>query len=260
MKILVKDNRNNDLVWKEVFYKDQGFYTLDETKSYNVKAIYAIKDDDRNKIVICSSCGKQIPNTPSAIKAHRNMINKANKCFECSFLRSRNEKVVSQKYVLNEDGTYNEATKRVVNLCCGVGWRYHDINSTEARENCKYARCEHATMKKIEDFWTKYPNAFDEFITIDRIIDVGYKYMCKSYNGITFELKCRGNLTANVNNQGICYGFTLHHRSNYYFLRYSKKYDKVFYESAYDLRELSNLGIAENTQDTIIKKLRTLYK
>ena len=260
MKILVKDNRSNDLIWEEVFYKDLKFYKLDKTQSYNEKSVYAIKDDNRNKIVICSACGKQIPNTPSAIKAHRNMINKANKCFECSFLRPRNEKVVSQKYVLNEDGTYNEATKRVVSLTCGIGWRYYDINSAEARNSCTYARCEHATMKKIEDFWTKYPNAFDEFITIDRIIDTGYKSMHKSYSGITFELKGRGILTANVNNQGICYGFTLYHRRNYYSLRYSKKYDKVFYESAYDLRELSNLDIAESTQDAIIKKLRTLYE
>lgn len=258
MKILVKDSQNN-LKWEEAIYKGGIFYRTDEGYRYGEANIYAVKDDNRNKTVICSGCGAEIRNTPSAIKAHKNMINKPNKCFECDHLIHRSEKVLSQKYVLNEDGTYNESTKRTVTLSCGNGWRYPDINSDAARDACKYKRCENATFKKIEDFWTKYPNAFEEFITIDRIIDAGYKKMYKSTNEISFELKGRANLVANVNNQGLCFEFVLRHRSHRYTLRYSKKYDKVWFEQYGSFKELSKLDIAEDTEKAILNKMRTLY-
>lgn len=258
MKLLIRDNYNN-LTWQEALYKSGNFISTDESRYYNNECIYAVKDDNRNKTVICSGCGVEVRNTPSAIKAHRNMINKSNKCFECDYLRHRNETVLSQKYVLNEDGTYNESTKRTVTLGCGNRWRYPDINSDEARDICKYKRCEEATFKKIEDFWTKYPNAFEEFITIDRIIDAGYKSMYKSAHEIAFELKGRANLIAYVNDQGLCYRFVLRHRSHRYHLRYSKKYDKVCVDN-YSNKELSALPISDDTEEAIIKKLRTLYK
>lgn len=258
MKLLVRDNQNN-LKWEEVIYKNGVFYTPDESHGYDPFRIYAVKDDNRNKTVICSGCGAEIRNTPSAIKAHRNMINKPNKCFECHNLRPQNETVLSQKYVLNEDGTYNESTKRTVKLTCGIGWRYRDINSEEARENCRYARCENATFKNIEDFWTEYPGAFDEFITIDRIIEAGYRTMYKSTNEIEFVLKGRVNLAAFVNNQGICYKFVLRHRNHRYQFRYSKKYDKVWVDNYYR-KELSALPISSDTEEAIMKKIRTLYK
>ena len=167
---------------------------------------------------------------------------------------------MSQKYVLNEDGTYSETTKRNVTLACGRGYNYYDINSENAKRVCKYARCENATMRKIEDFWTKYPNAFDEFITVDRIVDVGYKNMYKLYNEITFDLKGRANLVAHINDQGLCYEITLHHRSSQYSLRYSKKYDKVWYASSNTFCDLKGLDISEDTKDAIAKKLKALYE
>ena len=226
MKILVRDNQNY-LKWHDVIYKDGKFMTEDDGRSFYAQTIYAVKDDNRNKTVICSGCGKEVRNTAAAMKAHRNMINKPNKCFECSYLKHTNETIISQKYVLNEDGTYNESTRRTVNLTCGQSWRYKDINSEEARENCKYKRCENATFRCIEDFWTKYPGAFDEFITIDRIIDTGYKSMYKHSDEIRFDLKGRANLSACVNNQGVCYKFILSYRKRSYQRRYSKKYAKV---------------------------------
>lgn len=258
MKLLMKDYQHN-LSWSEAIYKDGGFRSVDGDRNYNNENIYAVKDDNRSKTVICSGCGKEVRNTPAAIKAHKNMINKPNKCFECSYLRHRNETVLSQKYVLNEDGTYNESTKRTVTLGCGNRWRYPDINSDDARDACKYKCCENATFKKIEDFWTKYPNAFEEFITIDRIIDAGYKKMYKSTNEIIFELKGRANLVAHVNNQGLCFEFVLRHRSHRYTLRYSKKYDKVWFEQYGSFKELSKLDIAEDTEKAILNKMRTLY-
>lgn len=260
MKVLFKESSNN-LVWKEAIYKNGDFHSLDEQYLYKKHNIYAVKNDNRRKIVICSGCGKEIPNTPSAINAHRNMVNKPNKCFECRYLKPMDTKVTSQKYVLNEDGTYSESTKRIVKLTCNRNWLYSDINSEEAHQSCKYAKCENATFNRIEDFWTKHPKAFDEFITVDRIIDAGYKSMYKNNDRIEFELKGRARLTAFVNNQGICYEFGLNHRNHYYTLRYSKKYDKVWVvDSYYGFKELNTVAVSENTIEAVTNKLKTLYK
>ena len=258
MKILIKDNENN-LVWKEAVYKNGKFCLSDTGVLYDQLKIYSLKDDNRNKIVICSACGKEIRNTPSAIKAHQNMVNQPNKCFECDYLKRSNQTLMSQKYVLNEDGTYTESTKRTVNLVCNKNWSYYDINSPEARNRCRYAGCENAVLRHIEDFWTKYPKAFDEFITIDRIIDDGYKNISKDNYGVVIDLTGRANLTAYINNQGLCYEFQLRYRNRYYTLRYSKKYDKVW-AIDYSFKELSHLDISYCIEAATMKKLRSLYE
>lgn len=259
MKILIT-NHDNTLVWVDTVYEKGRFRNPDKTETYEIDRIFAIKDDDRNKTVICSACGKEIPNTPAAIKAHQNLVNQPNKCFECARLKTMNPNIISQKYVLNDDGTYSETTKRTVTLRCNQSWTYPDINSEEARSVCKYARCETATFKQIEDFWTRYPGAFDDFITIDRVIDTGYKHMYKGHNYIEFDLKGRANLSAYVNNQGIVYNIRLHHRRRSYQLRYSKKYDTVWYMCVGDWEALTYLGISEDTEAAIQKKLKALYK
>lgn len=258
MKILIKDGFNN-LVWQEVIYKNGMFRSVDDKLRYNNYQIYSVKDDDRNKMVICSGCGKEVRNTPAAIKAHREMINKPNKCFECNCLRPINTTVMSQKYVLNDNGTYTESTKRNVQLVCNNGYNYYDINSESAKQVCRYAKCENAVFRNIADFWTKYPNAFDEFITIDRIIEAGYKEIYKSSEGVDIEFKGRANLTAHINNQGLCCEFGLRYRGCYYTLRYSKKYDKVWVANN-DFRELSYVGISDFTTDAVMKKIRSLYE
>ena len=259
MKLLVKDP-NFNLIWRDAVYKDKRFRLSDGTVSYDVCEIYAVKDDDRNKIVICSACGAEIQNTPASIRAHKHMVNQANKCFGCGYLKTSSEKLLSQKFVLNDDGTYAESTKRNVRLRCGVNWNRYDINSDDARHCCKYARCENATFKPVDDFWTKYPNAFDELIAVDKIVDSGYLKMYRYSNHINFALHERPNISATVNNQGVCCCFKLIHRQNGYELRYSKKYDKVW--ALYNGRfvELSTLDIAERTERSILNKLRTLYE
>ena len=257
MKILVID-RNNNLSWVDVTYKDRYFRSLDEETTYYLNQIYAVKDDNRSKTVICSYCGKEVSNSPSAIKSHRNMVHKSNKCFDCYYLKHINEKVLSQKYVLNEDGTYFESTKRNVKLVCNHEYRKYDINTEDAKRVCKYRGCENAEFYRIKDFLTEYPDAFDEFITIDRIIDSGYKEMYKYNDHITFHLKGKTRIAASVNNQGICFSFRLDYQRNSYVLRYSKKYDRVWVFDG-TVRELEHYGISNGTKEAILKTLRKLY-
>lgn len=259
MKLLVQDS-GKSLVWKDAVYQRGQFYLDNGTKTCDTNSIYSIKDDNRDNIVICSACGAEIPNNKWAIKAHRNMVNQSNKCFECRHLEHSNAKTISHKYVLNEDGSYAESTKRNVKLLCKMGWKHYDINSDDAKTQCKYAACENAEFRHVNDFWTKYPNAFDEFITVDRIIDYGYKQMYKRYDHIEFELKGRGSIIACVNYQGVCYGFAIRHRNNVYSIRYSKKYDKALCCEYGNFKELQALPLAESTRDAILNKLRTLYK
>ena len=260
MKLLIR-NSNGDLIWQDAIYKNSNFRSLDEKFSYSTTDIYAIKDDDRNKTVICSACHKEVPNTPAARKAHQNMVYSKDKCFECSYLYKDKNKILSHKYVLNEDGTYTESTKENVNLWCGINWRRRlAINSEDANRYCHLAACQNATFKPIEDFWTKYPGAFDEFITADRIIDTGYVSSSKYNGNIWFELKGKVRLIANVNGQGICKDFTLRYHRCSHELRYSKKYDKAWIDDYGTFKELSTLDLAESTKNSIMCKLRTLYE
>ena len=260
MKILVLDRYQN-LCWKDATYTNGWFCSTDNQTKYDANRIHSVKDDDRDKTVICSACGKEISRSPSAIKAHRNMVNKSDKCFNCPSIRHSNPKVISQKYVLNEDGTYSESTKRTVNLECNFNYRRYDINSEDAHQYCRYASCERATFKRIEDFWTKYPSAFDEMITVDRVLDAGYKSVYKCSNYISIELKGKAHITAYINNQGLCYRFELSYRRNTYDMRYSKKYDKVFVLHNGYLKELSTItSISADMKDIIVKKLRNLYE
>lgn len=258
MKILIMDGSDN-LVWQDVVYKQGMFYKPESPTCWYQHQIYSIKDDDRNKLTICSACGKEISNTPSAIKAHRNMINKPNKCFECAYLSTINATTILHKYTLSDDGTYTEATKRKVSLVCNSVYRNYDINSSSAKQVCKYARCENASFRKVEDFWTKYPNAFDEFITIDKFIEDGQTNLYRYSSEIIIELTGRLNLTALINNQGLCYEFILRYYSNAYHLRYSKKYDKMWVFNS-NCIELEKSEISESTQKQILKKLRSLYE
>lgn len=258
MKILIQDNAGN-FVWKDAEYKNKSFFIKGSNNSKCISDIYAVQDDDRHKIVTCSACGKEVPNTKAAMKAHQEMIDKAEKCFECRYLKAKNANVLSHKYTLNEDGTYNESSKRCVSLVCHKTWDDWDINSQEARQRCIYAACEHATFNQIEDFWTRYPGAFDDMITVDKIIDFGYKSMHKYGDNIEFTIRCRSTLYVCVNPQGICSSIKLVANRHTYYIRYSKKYDKVWYESHGTLSELSNLGLAESTVKSVTDKLRALY-
>ena len=260
MKILIRDSKS-DLVWKDVTYSSGCFFLLDGSAKYKESHLYAIKDDNRNKMVVCSACRKEIPNTPASIRAHQNMVHSKDKCFDCPYLHKDNQKMMSCKYILNEDGTYTEKTTQNVNLRCGINWRkFMDINSEEANEYCRLGACQSAKFKSIEDFWTRYPGAFDEFITADRLIDTGHTESTKYNNQIWFDLKCKASVYAVVNEQGICTHFSIRYRHVRYEVRYSKKYDKAWYSDYESLRDLSEIGIAGSTMNSIMRKLRTLYE
>ena len=257
MKLLILDSERN-LVWKDAVYKDGNFQSLNGG-TYYYSSIYSVKDDSRNKKVRCSACGQEISNTPASIRSHRNMVHKSNKCFDCRYLKHGKETILSQKYVLNDDGTYSESTKRNVKLLCNYGWIRCDINSDEAKTNCRYVACENATFNRIEDFWTKNPDVFNEFITIDRIVDAGYKSMYKNSSYIEFALKGKARLQAYVNNQGICYEFRLDYRSNTYTLRYSKKYDTVWVVGSSRFYKLESCDISDEMKEYVTNKIRALY-
>lgn len=258
MKILIQQNDNN-LAWVDTVYSEGQFRTPDKRRYYGNSVIYAVKDDDRSNTVICSACGAEVPNTPEALQAHRDKVNRTDKCFECRNLRPQDSETLSNEYVDNGDGTFMQTTKRKTHLICNNTWAGYQINTDAANGVCMYARCASATYKNIEDFWTKNPEAFDEFITVDRIIEVGYKNM-RRYDHVTqFELKGRARLVALVNNQGICYAFELHYRRSYYIIRYSKKYDKVWWTEIDQFMELNRLDVSNDIQAVVLNKMRTLY-
>lgn len=259
MKLLMQDPHGN-LVWQDAIYKNARFRDPNESRSYEITQIYAVQDDDRNNTVICSACGKEIPNTTAAKNAHQNIINRTDKCFGCQYMHTDVRTTLSRKYVVNEDGTYTESTKRQVELTCGNFWRSHPaINTDEANRGCRHSACQIAEFRAIEDFWTKYPGAFDEFITTDSLIDAGYSNTHRRGDVLSFDLSGQIELFANVNLQGICTDFTMMFHRQRFLIRYSKKYDKLFVVDCGRFRDLSTIDMSDRTQKTILRKIKALY-
>lgn len=259
MKLLMQDPSGN-LVWQDAIYKNARFRAPNESRSYEITQIYAIQDDDRNNMVVCSACGKEIPNTDDAKVSHQNIINRTDKCFECNYMHTDVNTTLSREYVANEDGTYIESTKRKVELTCGILWRAHPlINTEEANRGCRHAACQNAEFRVIADFWTEHPGAFDEFITADKLIDAGYDNVRRRDDGLVFDLSGQIDLRALVNSQGICTDFSLTFHRQRFLIRYSKRYDKIFVEDCGQFISLSAINMSDRTQKSILRKIKALY-
>ena len=274
MKILLKNNGNEEFVWKDAIYKDGHFqYVNDagEQTKLNLTDILSVSDDDRNKYVVCANCGELIKNTPKAIEKHFVTKESNRDCMSCSELYiGKRQDTIKRSYIKLEDDSYQITDKFVAPLRCG---RYYgvDINSEKAINNCKYLRCRTAGVQKISDIFTEYPGVFDVVITTDMLSEkkwnycgakTVYNYTFGSYRQIfKYNGHLRETLYAVVNSLGLVEYFEVWHNRASYKFYYSVKYDKFFYEDCGFYKEgYPTNKISESKYESVCKKIRNLYK
>ena len=263
MRVLLRSCSNGDqYVWKKAEMKDAKTFALEDGNYVCQAGIVSISRDNRKKFVKCSSCGALIRNTPEAIKEHTNRASTSASCFGCPYMREGNGKQLSAKYTLQEDGSYVVNTKKSTKLYCRASFKFHDINSQEAREICRFKRCATAEMRPIEDIFTNYPGLFDDIITVDKILENGFTEKIEyKHRGVTYyKLKGKNHITAIVNKLNIVDRFVICYRNQSFDVVYSKKYNKLFHidgGSYYGYN--SSEFIPDKTLKSIKEKIASLY-
>lgn len=117
-------------------------------------------------------------------------------------------------------------------------------------------------MKAIEDVFTKYPNVFDDMITVDKVLDNGFteRKEYASRGQVEYKLKARNNITAVVNKLNIVDCFVIDYRTHRITVLYSKKYDKLFAMSSGAYTEVKGIWFMPDTTFANIKeKIASLY-
>lgn len=259
MEILLRRYNNETYVWKKAKFVN-GSIKVDG-ESFHENRIVSIRNDIRKNYVRCSQCNTYFKKGSSKIEKHKELITDSHLCFGCDYLRQSVKLQKSQKYELLENGNYLSRSKSEVFLHCAATY-YKDINSQEAREACKYNRCRNATMQPATGFFIDYPGAFDDMITINKVIDYGYKSASFSnYDQLTnYRLKGRYNLEAVVNNLNIVESFSLSYRNHYWQIYYSKKYNEFFVLHGNTYKKWNPLYDMNSETATKIKEIiTTLY-
>ena len=260
MKVLLREFDNEQYVWKNAEIDSDTSFIVDGKRVFQTNVVSVFRDN-RTNFVKCSMCGAILKNVPEVIAEHRKKATTSETCLNCKYLRERRPKQKSIKYVAQPDGTYLVTDKREARLMCTHTWRSYDINSAEARSNCRYGGCVRANMVEFKDIFIKYPQIFDDIITVDRIIDKGFKERTVNSNGYTFySLKSTYKITAAVNKRNIVDHFVISYYSREWSVVYSKKYDMFFVCSGGEYRNLeSRCDIPEKTLDGIKKEIASLY-
>lgn len=261
MRALLRSCNGEQYVWKKVEMKNADTFAVEGGLEVHQTGIVSISRDNRKKFVRCSICGEIIRNTPEAINAHKDRASTSETCFGCPYFRERNDKQLSAKYTLQEDGSYIVNAKKSVELICGNSWSRPDINSQKAREVCKFRDCARAEMRAIEDAFTKYPSLFDDMITVDRILENGFTERTEHASGaIHYKLKARGHITAVVNNLNIVDYFIIDYRSHQVKVMYSKKYNKLFLiRGGVYVEYVRSTYMPDSTLESIKGKIASLY-
>lgn len=207
--------------------------------------IIATEDDERSKYVKCAGCGEILRNTKKNISEHISKGESSESCLKCAYMRIANQTIENNRYTLNPDGTYTATIKSKCKLTCGLTYRGMDINDDRARSNCKYTHCKEKGVVTFDSVFVKYPNVFDDVITVDALDFRKWKFYSKSSARCTYKAKARFNLYAMVNSMGIIEYFRYSYRSYNADFMYSKKYNKIFWmsRSGYD-ENISRYGIS----------------
>ena len=261
MKVLVRGLDNKVYEWVDATYDKHKFLVddvqLDETM------IVSVMDDDRSEYVKCDCCGAIIKGVAAEIVAHQNKYKSCEACFDCRHLRENAIRRVETKYDLQEDGTYLAKKSIAVNLECGaVYWDRPIINSDQARDVCAFRGCTTSHMLPVSDIFIEKPGIFDDIITVDKVIEVGYKNAQNFYNSsIGYRLKGKNEVYAVVNKLNIVDYFRINYRNDTWTVFYSKKYDEFYtYGRLGAYAKWNPYRMPEATLEYIKNKIRKLYE
>lgn len=264
MKVLLREYAGEQYVWVDAT-KDMNNNFVVDGKQINETQIVSVSDYSTGKFVKCSSCGASIPNNKRAIEAHKNMSCDWHNCLNCKLLRIVDANIQSRKFVLQEDGRFHMSAKESVSLkCSNTYYSGYDITSEKARNSCRFAGCKDAKMVAPEDFFSKNPDAFDDLITIDKVIKNGYTETYETYGGdyTKYVLKAKNRIIAYVNKLNIVDHFQIYYRNDSREVVYSKKLDKLFnmgrYSSTYEKPNIWNMP--DESMERVKAKIASLYE
>ena len=253
----------SDYKWRDAHWDGQTKFLSINRNRITTSEIIAIENDPRTKYVQCTKCGSIIKNTKKAINEHAKWGSNSKVCLVCKNLRHSNETELKETLIKNDDGTYTRTKKTVCSLVCGNSWGQPDIESVSARSACMYRRCSANTLGPIEDFFIKYPGAFDDMATVDNLDMSKWEVYCKHYNDwIEFNWKGRSNISVFITNLGIIDKITCHYRNKSYQIVYSKKYDKMFALTYGEYRVLTetNSDFSVQYYNELLRIIRNIYK
>lgn len=261
MKVLLRSYEKEPFVWKEAERDLNNNFVVDG-KVFKETDIVSVAEMDKNKFVKCANCGSIIPNNSRAIKAHRNISCDWKNCLKCKNLRITTQTEKSKNFIKNENGNFDMTARSVVSLRCGAAWNGKDILNDAARTDCRFAGCKNAQMLPIDDFFSKNPDAFDDMITVDKIVKNGYTQTWKSGDYTGYELKARNRIYAYVNKFNIVEKFQIVYRYNDDTVVYSKKLDKIFSINNSNngkYKEPHIWNMPDESLENVRKKIASLY-
>lgn len=253
----------NDYKWHDAHWDGQTKLLSIGKNRLNTTDIISVENDPRTKYVQCKKCERIIKNTKKAISEHIQLKSNSKACLMCHNLRSSNENTLKESLVKNDDGTYTRVKKTVCSLGCGNSWGRPSIDSDDARSVCMYRRCDANTLVPIDDFFIKYPGAFDDMATVDALDKSKWQLYCKHYNDyIEFNWKGRYNISVYTTNLGIIDYIKCNYRNKTYYIVYSKKYDKMFAFDYGAYKELTANNSYFSTQyyNELLKIMKDIYK
>lgn len=261
MKILLREYQNTPYVWVTAKYNENNFIV--DGNKINPCGIVSVINDNRKNYIKCSCCGQTFKKGSSKFQIHKENANKPHTCLTCPYLMTNNERIIASKYTMDENGNATQILERSVRLVCSrYGyWENPRIDSEDAVSYCQKRQCANATEIEIEDFFTQYPGAFDEIITIDKLLDIGYNITLRPNRGRECDIIIEDDYTigAYINRIGIVDYFYIWFEEECYYVYYSKKYNEIYWDcgtyAPFYLEEMD-----DHTRDLIKADIAALYR
>jgi hypothetical protein len=257
MRALLKNYKNEQLVYVNVKYENNRFYTADG-EYIRETDIIDISRDNRNNYAKCSCCGELIKNTPEAFEAHKEERASQKNCLKCSNVSEgygKSGRKVSYTADPNNPGKYIVKVKYSTELYCNQSYHRPCINTEEANNVCKYYACRNAHLIEINDTFTKYPNLFDVLPTVDMLLQKRWKFESYDDNYIMYHHPTTTTLKAVANSKGIVVNFYIAG----YEAMYSKKYNKLFYCGSDKYKTNFPSTLNDNKKTSATNKIADLF-
>ena len=261
MKVLLRHFNGEDYVWKDAEF-DGRFITVNGVRVVYTNIVY-IMNDNRTNYVRCSACGEVFEKGSPEIEKHKNRYKSTDTCLSCRKHHLRNVTTRGTDYEHIGGGRFKVVTEQECDIVCTyTRWsNYPKIGSERARNECRYRRCGDATYDVIEDIFTEHPDVFEDIITVDKILEVGYKNISAIGAGghCRYQLHGKNRIYAYVNSLSIVDHFEVKYYNDTWNVVYSKKLDKLFYSSGSHYVEFGPGNMSEEVVNYIKNKIAELY-
>lgn len=262
MKILLRRHGTKNYVWVDATYDAQSFRV--GAMRVSLTNIVSVSDDDRKKYVKCSACGAIFKSDSKEIEVHKNRWKDIATCLNCSLMTAYNLGDQKTSYEMDETGKYKRTVEGYVDLRCKARRYYNPepLLGNVDRGCCRYKACSTAEMQELSDIFFDHPGVFDDIITVDRIIEVGYKSSeASSIHGyyIEYALNGRNNIRAVTNSDGIVDFFNFKYGNKKWAIVYSKKLDKLFTTCGHEYLEWNPADLSDSTKAYVKRKISELY-